>query len=310
MTLTKQQTSVSRRAFILGTVLAMGLARPVLADATGENSTATHEKKGTQADAHVDSGAVGTPSKQRWYIYRNKTVYGPYTQKRMMQFIEDGLVTGETLINPTRKNEWKRAREVFDVFSPKLPQAPQIQWQPANITIDEAVRIHPSITASKQLAGLGVSLWSAGKLLQVAGIAMIANSVMGDSTGPDGAIVFLVGSAIDVLSPIPAVIGESRANRILMRTSAGGLGERGQMTYSGAYYLTGLVIVAAGALTAFTPAFLAAGWIIAGGDIFFGLANFSALTRIRRFERRNFRGLTVTPQIGNSFVGVSLQSTF
>ena len=162
---------------------------------------------------------------QQWYIYREEAVFGPYSETRMFAFIAEGRVTAKTQVRAADGSQWQRAADVFEPLRGNLTVASRVTApsKPAAITEAEAGRIRPEIQSAKTLAAMSVGLWSAGKVLQLIWpVVIVASGYDVDDRNYNALFTtFWVGTGVDLLSAIPAILAERRVQHALSKARHG-----------------------------------------------------------------------------------------
>ena len=138
--------------------------------------------------------------------------------------------------------------------------------------------IELKLKSAKSLAITGTLLWIGGEVLSVIGASMLINS-----SGEKGSGLLITGLVMGVLGPLPSVVGENQAKRIVGQTNPYGLGRRFGMSADKAYGLSWTFVVLAlgaqsmpGEVATFSPLLGLA------SDIFRGFAAISPIPRINR----------------------------
>ncbi|MBN2530915.1 MAG: hypothetical protein JXR76_31300 [Deltaproteobacteria bacterium] len=193
---------------------------------------------------------------------------------------------------------------------------------PAAMTFSSATarRIYPQIQRGKRLAALSVGLWTTAHLMQVfGGLTAIFRS---GSTANMGLGIFFGAIGLELLSPIPAAIGEKKAKNAIGQRDRKGIG-RDKGASSGIIYGSGLLCIGNGLLLAYVAlqgemeelgegfkTLLAGVLFMLIGKGLLAKAPFEALIRLRQFEKKHFSNIRLAPQIGSNVFGLSLCADF
>lgn len=251
----------------------------------------------------------------KWYVSKAGQADGPYTTSQMKSKIATGEVLPQTNIIQAGSQTWIAANTVFQFSAGpatpadnSAPAANGTMLSPtATVSLDnEQTRFTRQIKLGTGFAIAGLSAWSFGIILEVAGFAKFASD-------EDSGIGMMTGGVIfELTGPIFSAIGEK-----IVKTAVGQRNHRAlrsRKLSAGAVYglswiFTGLSI---GSLFLPYPVNIAVGLSFSTiGSTLRGVAAIAPLVRIRRYRRTSDIGhLGLTPFAMSYGGGLSLFGSF